>query len=41
MKKRFGTSLNESTEGSASHDYEHLCLSLVEIPKKDKENRHY
>lgn len=41
MRKRFGSSLNECTENSATSGHDYLNLSLVEIPKVDKENRYY
>jgi len=41
MRNRFGNSLNESTEGSATVGCGYLFLSLLEIPKANKENRYY
>ena len=46
MRNRFGLSLNECTEGSATSGQYFLFLSLLEIPKvskdkKNKENRYF
>ena len=41
MRSRFGNSLNECTEGSITQAHNYIFLSLLEVPKANKENRYY